>query len=69
MPFVQAIGATIAGVWFGDKERAQVTTITSLASVFGLILGFALPVIFVNDDDKHHPEEAKDKVCKYIIIK
>ena len=68
MPFVQAIGATIAGAWFGDKERALVTTITSLASVFGIIIGFALPVLFVNDDDKANPDQAKIKVWNFILV-
>lgn len=67
MPFVQALGATLAGVWFGDNERALVTTIPSLASVFGLIIGFVMPVFFVQDDDKSDPMSAKDKIWWYIL--
>jgi FLVCR family feline leukemia virus subgroup C receptor-related protein len=68
MPFVQAIGATIAGVWFGDKERAQITNITSLASVIGVIIGFGLSAFFVDDNDIPQPEEAKVKVLRFILV-
>mmetsp|Transcript_12237 Transcript_12237/g.10850 ORF Transcript_12237/g.10850 Transcript_12237/m.10850 type:complete len:263 (+) Transcript_12237:2-790(+) len=68
MPFVQALGATIAGTWFGDKERALATTITSLASVLGLIIGFALPAVFVNDDEKTDPEDSKTQIYQFILV-
>jgi len=68
MPFVQALGATIAGTWFGDKERALVTTITSLASVLGLIVGFALPAVFVDDDDNVSAETSKSQIYTFILV-
>lgn len=36
----------LAIIWFGDNERAFCTTIGSLASPFGSILGFAMPLLF-----------------------
>jgi len=67
MPFVQALGATIASTWFGEKERALITTITSLASVLGLIIGFALPAIFVDDEETNF-EKAKDQIYQFIWV-
>jgi sugar phosphate permease len=58
----------IAGTWFGDNERALVTTITSLASVIGVIIGFAMPAFFVKDDDDQDVENAKDKIWIYILV-
>lgn len=67
-PFVQTIGAKIAAIWFGDNERALATTITSIASVMGVMIGFVYPIIFVNDSDIINPKKAKDKVGFYILI-
>ena len=51
-----------------NKERALVTTITSLASVLGLIIGFALPAIFVSGDEEEDPEKIKSQIYKFIFI-
>jgi sugar phosphate permease len=67
-PLVQTIGPKIAAIWFGDQERAIATTVTSIASVFGVLIGFALPIFFVNDDDKKDPEKARDKIQFYILV-
>lgn len=67
-PFVQTIGAKLASIWFGDNERALATTITSIASVMGVLIGFVFPIIFVNDSDKVNPKKAKDKIWFYIMI-
>lgn len=67
-PFVQTIGAKLASIWFGDNERALATTITSIASVMGVLIGFVFPIIFVDDSDKDNPKRAKDKIWFYIMI-
>ena len=67
-PFVQTIGAKIAAIWFGDNERALATTITSIASVMGVMIGFVYPILFVNDSDISNHKRAKDKVGFYIMI-
>ena len=65
-PFTLTIGAKIAGIWFGDNERALATTITSVASVMGVILGFVFPVFLVPNDHKHPHFE--DKLWLYTLI-
>lgn len=61
-PFSHTIGAKIAGIWFGDNERALATTITSLANVIGIMIGFVFPIFFVKDSDKVNVKYAKDQV-------
>ena len=66
--FVQSIGPKVAGVWFGDNERAFITTLISISHVIGVMFGFVFPIFFVSDSDKHNPKVAKDKVWNYILI-
>jgi nitrate/nitrite transporter NarK len=54
-------------VWFGDKERALATTVTSIASVMGVIFGFVFPIFFLSDDDRDDPN-VKDKIWFYTLI-
>jgi hypothetical protein len=65
-PFTLTIGAKMAGLWFGDHERALATTVTSIASVMGVILGFVFPVLMV-PDDKDRPD-IKDKIWFYTLV-
>jgi hypothetical protein len=44
----------LATRWFADSERALATTIGSLATPFGCILGMALGPLFVYDSDKYN---------------
>ena len=67
-PFVQTIGAKIAAIWFGDHERALATTITSIASVMGVMFGFVFPVFFVQDSDSDDIPKAKNLVWNYILV-
>ena len=67
-PLTQSIGAKVAGVWFGDDERAFATTVMSIASVFGALIGFGFPLIFISDIDKESPKDAIDKIWSYTLI-
>ena len=67
LPFCQTLGAKIAAVWFGDHERAFATTISSIAIIFGVVVGFAFPIFFLSDDDKDNPD-VKDKLWFYTLI-
>ena len=65
-PFTLTIGAKIAGIWFGDNERALATTITSVASVMGVIIGFVFPIFFVPNDSRD--PHFRDKLWIYTLI-
>ena len=67
LPFWQTLGAKIASLWFGDHERAFATTISSIAIIFGVVIGFAFPNFFLSDSDKDNPD-AKDKLWLYTLI-
>lgn len=66
-PFVLTIGAKMAGIWFGDHERALATTIISVASVMGIIFGFVFPTLFITDKDREDPE-LENKLWLYVLI-
>ena len=40
----------IAGIWFGDQERATATTIGALSGPIGSVVGFVFPVFFIDDE-------------------
>jgi FLVCR family feline leukemia virus subgroup C receptor-related protein len=65
-PFTLTIGAKIAGIWFGDNERALATTVTSVASVMGVIIGFVFPVLIV--PDKETDPNFIDKLWLYTLV-
>lgn len=67
-PFVQSIGPKIAAVWCGDNERAFATTFTSVSHIFGILIGFAIPIFFVSEDDLEDPNEAISKIQFYILV-
>ena len=46
----------LATVWFGDEERALATTVGSLATPIGCILGMVLGPFFVSESDKEDHE-------------
>jgi FLVCR family feline leukemia virus subgroup C receptor-related protein len=53
MAFMISAPPKVANVWFGDKERSIATTIGSLASPVGNVLGFVLPLWFFVSVDKN----------------
>jgi MFS family permease len=58
----------LATTWFGDEERALATTIGSLATPIGCILGMILGPFFVYEDDKEHHELGITHVENYMFI-
>ena len=68
LPFCHTLGVKIAAVWFGDKQRATATTVSSIAIILGTVIGFVFPTIFVTDSDKDDHEEAKNKLWKYTLV-
>ncbi len=51
-PFLLNAPTKLAAVWFGDKERVAAITIAVAASALGAAIGFLIPSMFVNNDDK-----------------
>ena len=66
-PFMMTAPAKLAGLWFSDSEQALATTLGSLAQPIGAVLGFILPLPFINDDDKTNPD-GKSRFEFYILI-
>jgi hypothetical protein len=58
----------LATVWFGDEERALATTIGSLATPIGCILGMIAGPFFVLEDDKNDHEAGKANIESYMFI-
>ena len=58
----------LATVWFGDEERALATTIGSLATPIGCILGMVLGPFFVSENDKEDHEVGKSNIENYLSI-
>ena len=44
---MQSIGPKIAGVWFGDNERALITTLISISHVIGNLVGVVFPIFLL----------------------
>lgn len=65
---MQSIGPKVAGVWFGDNERALITTLISISHVIGNLVGVVFPIFFVTDSDKTNPETAKEHIWTYILF-
>lgn len=47
----------LAAIWFGDHERSIATTIGSLAGPVGCIVGFVLPMFFIQVKPTPTPEQ------------
>ena len=58
----------LATVWFGDEERALATTIGSLATPIGCILGMVLGPFFVSENDKEDHIGGKSNIENYLSI-
>lgn len=68
MPFINALGANVAGAWFSDNERGLVTTLCSIGAAFGSIFGIASPAFFVSDKHLEDYANARDRVWTYILF-
>lgn len=67
-PFVLSTPAKLAGVWFGDKERAIATTLGSLAAPIGAVIGYLLPLPIISDKDIDPKSHGQKQFLKYILI-
>lgn len=70
-PFVLSTPAKLAGVWFGDKERAIATTLGSLAAPLGAIIGYLLPLTVISDSDvSPGPDQTRgqERFFLYLLI-
>lgn len=67
-PFVLSSPAKLAGVWFGDKERAIATTVGSIATPFGAVIGYLLPLPLISDQDITPQDHAESTFLRYIIV-
>mmetsp|Transcript_16052 Transcript_16052/g.15771 ORF Transcript_16052/g.15771 Transcript_16052/m.15771 type:complete len:199 (-) Transcript_16052:610-1206(-) len=67
-PFVISSPAKVAGVWFGDKERALATTLGSLAGPFGAVIGYLLPLPLISDSDTDPKSLGRSRMSRYILI-
>jgi len=38
-------------VWFGPKERGLSTSLGVLSNIFGSLIGFSVPAIWIKDED------------------
>lgn len=51
-PFMYNAPALVTSNWFPQKERAMATSIGTTMNVFGVLLGFLLPSIFISNYTK-----------------
>jgi len=58
----------LATIWFADNERALATTIGSLSTPIGCIIGMVIGPIFVSEIDKWKPEQGKISIQYYLFI-
>ena len=58
--FIYNSPAKLTTNWFPETERSIATTIGTSSNIFGVLLGFALPAIFVdnyNSDKIYSPDD------------
>jgi MFS family permease len=52
--------------WFGPKERVLMTSWSNLISFSGIALGFFLPKIWIDNNEKDH-EVSKDQIYNFLF--
>lgn len=67
-PFVLSTPAKLAGVWFGDGERAIATTVGSIAAPFGAVIGYLLPLPLISDADTKRPDGGEGRFLRYLLV-
>mmetsp|Transcript_11360 Transcript_11360/g.19148 ORF Transcript_11360/g.19148 Transcript_11360/m.19148 type:complete len:448 (-) Transcript_11360:58-1401(-) len=67
-PFLCNGVSKLASNWFGDEERALATSVGSLATPLGCILGLSIGPIFINDQDKADPAAGKAHMNAYMLF-
>jgi sugar phosphate permease len=58
----------LATVWFGDEQRALATTIGSLATPIGCILGMIMGPFFVSENDRMDYDLGRKHVIDYMFF-
>ena len=52
--------------WFGPSERVMMTSFSNLISFGGIALGFFLPKIWIDNNEKDH-EVSKDQIYNFLF--
>jgi sugar phosphate permease len=58
----------LATVWFADDERALATTIGSLSTPVGAIMGMITGPMFISDSDKYSHYLGRKHMVDYMFI-
>jgi hypothetical protein len=67
-PFLCNGVSKLATMWFGDGERALATTIGSLATPIGCIMGMVMGPFFIFEEDKENHELGVTHIVHYMSI-
>ena len=67
-PFIQNACSKVATTWFADNERAIATSIGSLSTPVGAIMGMVFGPFYIHDSDATHTEVGENHNNNYMFV-